>query len=229
MADQTSVTWSAHLRTLCLKYRLLDPLQLLQSGQVWKMQKWAELTRTQVTVHRETELREKSKSNSKMKYLNVQIQGFSGIPHPVLLNISNTQDIMRLRHHIKIFAGDFLTAERLAADNGSDHKCKLRHAQVEDLDHVLTQCRASTDIRERILPELLNTVLQAQPDCSILLCPVQAQHLTQFILDCTSLNLPSSCRVVVHNPAAGRVFHVARNWCFGISRARARLLQTNKT
>ena len=213
MADQTSVTWSAHLRTLCLKYRLHDPLQLLQSGQVWKKQKWTELTRTLVTVHHENELREKSKSNSKMKYLNVQIQGLSGIPHPALLNISNTQDIMMLRHHIKIFAGDFLTAERLAADNGSDHKCKLRHAQVEDLDHVLTQCRASTDIRERILPELINTVLQAQPGCSILLSPVQAQHLTQFILDCTSLNLPSSCRVVVHNPAAGRVFHVPRNWC----------------
>ena len=123
-----------------------------------------------------------------------------------------------------------LTAERLAIDTGSNPQCKLCLAPVESTEHVLTQCRATADIHSRMLPELLNIVLQVQPNCSILSSHLQAQCLTQFILDCTSINLPATHRIATHNPYVGKIFTVARNWCYGISRARARLLQQlNKT
>ena len=36
-----------------------------------------------------------------MKYLNVQLSGLTGAPHPALRNISTTQDVKKLRHHLK--------------------------------------------------------------------------------------------------------------------------------
>ena len=224
MAQSNSVTWSAHLRTLCLKYNLPNPITLLSSS-IWKKQAWATLVKTNITVHYEKLLRTQAKTNSKMEYLNVQVQGLTGTPHPALHSIYCTQDVRRLRHHVKFLIGDIMTAERLAIDNGTSPKCKLCEAPVESTKHALTQCAATSDIHRRMLPELLNVVLQVHPICSILNATTQPHYLTQFILDCTSLNLPESHRIAAHNPSVGLVFAVARNWCYGVSRLRARLLQ----
>ena len=133
--------------------------------------------------------------------------------------------MLRLRQHIKFLTGDYLTAERLHRDNGSNPQCKLCYAPLESVQHVLTQCTATIDIHNRMLPELLNVVLRVHPTCDFLRKGMQAQHLTQFLLDCTYLNLPPNCRVGAHNPNVGEIFTVSRNWCFAISRARSRLLQ----
>ena len=159
-----------------------------------------------------------------MKYLNVQVQGLSGVPHPALLNIENVQEIAKLRAHIKLLSGDFLTAERLHKDNGKSAQCRLCPALVESVSHVLTQCRATSDIHSRMLPELLNTVASVDSSCSILELQNQTQYLTQFLLDCTSLNLPAKCRIPAHNPTVHQIFAVSRNWCYATTKERARLL-----
>ena len=200
MADEKSTTWSAHLRTLCLKYKLPDPLELLQNGKIWDKTKWTTMTTTLVTVHFERSLREEAKRNSKMQNLNVQVQGLSGAPHPALLNVKSMQDVQKIHHHLKILTGDFRTAERLALNNGTSPQCKLCLAPVESTAHALTECSATSDIHSHMLPELLNTVLQVQPNCTILYSPTHPQWLTQFILDCTSPNLPALHRVAAHNP-----------------------------
>lgn len=224
MADKSSLTWSAHLRILCLKYNLPDPLQLLQGAEIWQKSDWSLLVTNRVTVFHERSLRELAATNSKMQYLNVQVQGLSGTPHPALMNIYNMQEVKKLRLHIKFLSGDFLTAERQALDNGTNPQCKLCLFPEETVEHVLTQCRATADTHGRLLPELLNTVLQVQPNCAILSTPIQLQYLTQFLLDCTSLNLPATYRVPAHNPHVFHIFAVSRNWCYAISSARTRLL-----
>jgi hypothetical protein len=222
MADDNSRTWSAHLRILCMKYNIPNPLELLNEG-VWNKSRWTTLVKTRITVYFETLLRQKATLNSKMKYLNVQVQGLSGVPHPALLNIITTQDALKLRHHLKLLSRDFLTAERMALDTGSNPQCKLCSASVESTEHVVTMCRATADIRGRLLPELLNTVLSVQPNCLII--NSQSQHLAQFVLDCTSLNLPAAYRIAAHNPRVSDVFRISRHWCFAISKARARILK----
>ena len=227
MTDNKSLTWSAHLRNLCLKYNLPDPLKLLESNDVWPKTKWITEIKTKITIYHEKELRQQAALNSKMVYLNVQLQGLSGCPHPVLQNINNMQEVKKLRIHLKFLTGDFLTAERLAKDTGSDPRCKLCPSPEESTNHVLTQCKATQDIKNRLLPELLNVIALVQPSCTLLLSP-QPKYLTQFLLDCTSPNLPCSIRIPSHNPRVAEVFQVSRNWCYGIGRARARLL-ANKT
>ena len=225
MSNSNSTTWSNHIQLLCQKYGLPGPLSLMEKGTAWTKSSWKCLVKTKVTVFYENELRKQSLSNSKMNLLNTQLSGLSGRPHPALRNIRTTQDAKKLRHHLKFLTGDYITAERLALNQPNlDPACKLCQATVESTEHVLVACRATAEIRQRILPDLLNTVALVQPNSSILQNPSPTE-LTQFILDCTSFNLSDSARIPAHNPGISGIFEVSRDWCFAMSNERARLLR----
>ena len=51
-----------------------------------------------------------------MTYLNVQLHGLSGRPHPALQHVYNTQDVKKLRLHLKFLTGDYLKKDKLALD-----------------------------------------------------------------------------------------------------------------
>ena len=130
-----------------------------------------------------------------MTYLNVQLHGLSGHPHPVLDNIYTTQDVKKLRLHLKFLAGDYLTNDRLALDQpGRSPTCSLC-VGLDSIEHVIYSCRATAPVRSRLLPELLNVVARVHPTCDILSKLHPADIMTQFILDCTSYNLPNPCRI----------------------------------
>ena len=138
-------------------------------------------------------------------------------------NITRTQDALKLRHHLKFLCGDYITGERLALQHGSNPKCKLCPAPIESIEHVLTECRATNNIKEHMLPELLNTVVLIHPACEILNNP--HLHLTQFLLDCTSVNLLTGCRIAAHHPQVHEVFRISRHWCYAVSRGRAKQIK----
>ena len=211
-------------------YSLPCPLYLLEHVPAWPKDKWSTLVKTRVTVHHETKLRLKAQaqSNSKMCYLNVQLFDLSGHPQPEPMDILTTQDVKKLRLHIKFLVGDFLTAERVASDQPNiSPTCKLCSASVESISHILVQCCPLSEVRERLLPELLNTVSQVQPSSDILNNPSQ-QDLTQFILDCTSPNLNNNIRVPAHNPGIKFIFRVSRDWCFALTNERLRLQNSKR-
>ena len=226
MCSSNSTTWSNHLQLLCLKYDLSSPLSLLQSAAPWSKDSWTCLVKTKVTIWYENDLRRRSLRNSKMIYLNVQLCGLSGAPHPALRNIRTTQDVKKLRLHLKFLTCDFLTNERLSLDQPSlSPACDLCQAPVDSIEHVLAVCRATQDVRSRLLPDLLNTVARVQPSCSLLHNTASAGILTQFVLDCTSLNLPDSFRIPAHNPDISAVFKLSSDFCFSISSERSHLLK----
>ena len=217
MADARSTTWAAHVRLLCLQYRLPDPLLLLNEP-AWPKARWSTLVKTKIIIYSEHKLRERAEGNTKMHYLNVKLAGLSGSPHVALLNINTTQD------GLKFLTGDYITAERISADQGTSPKCKLCEAPVESTEHVLTACLGTADTRRRLLPDLLNVVSQVQPSSAIL--NAQDHYLTQFLLDCTSLNLPCSHRVPTHNPRVSEIFRISKDWCYAIGRQRLKLLKS---
>ena len=100
MSKTNSLTWANHIRILCSIYSLPDPLTLMNTP-AYPKQKWKELVKTNVTVHAEKKWRKESLKNSKMKYLNVNLLGLNGRQHPVLLNITTTRDIPKLRIYLK--------------------------------------------------------------------------------------------------------------------------------
>ena len=199
MSDTSSVTWSAHLTIIFLKYNLPDPLTLLASPP-WSKEKWKQYTGTVVTCYHEKALRHKSSKNVKLKYFNVQAVSLIGKPHPIISWLATTRDVEIARPHIKMLAGDYPCFSNLGHDRGIDPYCRLcsglSHQQPaeEDLLHILTRCRATAETRSRLLPALLNLLAQYHPDHGLLSEPAHST-LTQFILDCTSLSLPSSHRI----------------------------------
>ena len=226
MKTSSSTTWSQHVELLCRLYRLPCPLYLIESVPAWSKEQWKLLVKTRITVEFENKLRDDAKTNSKMTYLNVQVSGLAGTPHPALVGIRTTREAKKLRLHLKFLTGDFLTGERRSIDlPGSDPSCQLCLTPIETTEHILVTCRATAEVRERLLPELLNVVARVQPSCQILKKFTAAKLLAQFILDCTSLNLDNSTRVPSHNPGIMEIFRVSRDWCFALSNARASLLK----
>ena len=64
----------------------------------------------------ERNLREMATTNSKMKWLNVNLLGLSGHSHPVLHNLLTTRQVEQVRPQIKMLCGDYLTLDRLVKD-----------------------------------------------------------------------------------------------------------------
>ena len=185
MTDENSTTWSQHVRLLCRQYELPDPLLMTQNSIIPSKISWKQLVTTKVTVYHEAELRAKATSNSNLQYLNVQLLGLSGLPHPALHYILETREAMKCRAHIKILSGDILSFEKLANQRGTSPHCRLCPCPVESVQHILTECRATANIRERLHPELLNLVHDLQPANSLLQNNRNNQTLTQFLLDPT--------------------------------------------
>ena len=195
MASSNSLTWAAHVRILFQLYNLPDPVQL-QASPPWSKERWKSHTQVIVRTYHEAALRKNAAQNYKLQYLNVQALGLTSRIHPILSWVMTTQDTVIVRPHIRMLAGDYLCGDYLGRDRGIYPQCKLCRAlpmpQVvpEDIEHLLTRCRATAETRESKIPNLLNTISEFSPNNALLLNPGQTQ-MTQFILDCTSLNLSS--------------------------------------
>ena len=227
MADQKSTTWSHHVRLLCLKYNLPDPLMLLGQPPMSKSS-WKTLVKTRVTVFHENQQRLKAKSNSKLTNFNVDLLGLAGAPHPAVQYIKVPQEAMKMRAHIKMLSGDFLSYEVLANERGGSPHCRLCTAEVESVQHILTECSATSDTRQCLYPDLLNLISSIQPDSDVLNVRLEKSTLTQFILDPTSMNLNNSCRISFSHPRLQDLLDLSRAWCTGITKQRGRLLQALK-
>ena len=231
MTDSSSLTWSAHVRLLFELYHLPDPLTLLNSP-LWTKERWKMVAKSAVTTYHEVTLRKKAASNFKLSFPNVHITGLVGRPHPVLTGILTTRDVMCSRVHIKMLAGDYPCFSYLGSDRNQDSHCRLCQALSpqypppdENMVHLLTRCRATTDTRTRYTPDILNTISRHFPSNSILETSNHT-HLTQIILDPTSLNLPLSMRISPDHPDLPKVLSVCRNLCYAIHRDRSRQLKS---
>ena len=226
LSSTKSTTWSHHIELLCLQYGLPPPLLLLTEP-AWSKNAWNDLVKTKVTIYHERKQRDLALANTKMMYLNVKVLGLSGCPHPAIQNIFTTQDVKKLRLHVKFLTCDYLTNERLALNHpGKDPGCQLcPEAPTDSIEHVIMSCRATSDVRDRLLPELLNAVALVQPNSKLLEVLPPPSVMTQFVLDCTSFNLPDTVRIPYHNPQISEIFRISRDWCFALNNERCRLLQ----
>ena len=233
ISDSSSLTWSAHLRLLFQIYQLPDPLTLLSSP-LWPKETWKILIKTTITAFYEAIWREKASRNSKLFFLNVQVTGLAGRPHPVLSGVMSTQEVVRSRIHVKMLSGDYPCNSYMGSDRNEDAFCRLCQslaphlpAPCEDMVHLLTRCRGTADTRTRITPDLLNLIAHYLPGNDILVHPNQT-HLTQLILDPTSLNLPMTIRISPDHPALPEILAVCRNLCYAVHKDRTRKLKQLK-
>ena len=134
---------------------------------------------------------------------------------------------MKSRIHIKMLAGDYPCQAFLYEDSTACRLCQFHYPThpppTEDMIHLLTRCRATSETRARVIPDMLNALSQYFPSSLILNNPTHT-ILTQFLLDPTSLNLPLSARVSPNHPALPTILTSCRNICFSIHKDRIRQL-----
>ena len=135
-----------------------------------------------------------------------------------------------IRPHLKMLSGDYLCFAYLASDRGLDPSCRLcqslSHLPVpsEDLEHLLARCKATGETRNRYLPEVLNTVAKYFPTSKIL-NNTNTDILTQFLLDCSSLNLSQDFRIPNNHPNFIEITRHCSIMIHGIHRDRTRQLK----
>ena len=165
----------------------------LQNVQYPPKAQWKSLIKTKITAFHESDLRKKALGSVSLQYFNVQLLGLTGKPHASILSAQDIQSVEKLRIHLKFLTGDFLRYAKLARDQGCGSHCRLCSAPIEHTQHILTECRGTSEVRERLYPELVNLVADIAPQSSLLdQSATQDCLLTQFILDPASLNLPNS-------------------------------------
>ena len=144
---------------------------------------------TKITKYWESKLRKDAQSNSKMKFLNVNLIGLSGRCHPALCNIRTAKQVSRMRPHIKMLCGDYYKSKY---QGGSPHcrLCGTNEQTIENIEHILTTCSYYTDVRNRVISSMKTIIEKIDYIQSYETIFEDDLNLTQFILDCTSTNLP---------------------------------------
>ena len=95
---------------------------------------------------------------------------------------------------------------------------------VEDVQHILTACVGTAKIRETILPKIETAVGLSKSSVDFSSIKNSPHTLTQFLLDCTSLNLSNSLRVNFGDPNLKNIFTEARHYINAVHLERIRKL-----
>ena len=225
---ENSHTWCRHIRNLAKVYNITDPLLLIDLTP-FKKEDFKNYIRTMITIYYEKKLRYAAQQNSKMLYLNVSVKGLNGKPHPALENIVGSSQVKKAHAHIKMLCMDLYTYEMKASFQGGSPNCRLCEPSatpfmnVENLSHIIAICDAYKDIRRRILLQIEIVVRQSANHIDFQCILLNKELLTQFILDCTSLNLPT--RVSPSDEVCPRIFQLSRDLCFSILKKRISMLR----
>ena len=205
-------------------YGLEDPLSSLSKPSPVKSA-YKEMVLTKISAFHEKELKIQASRNSQMQYLNVNLSGLRGKNHPCLSNIITTQEVRKLRPHLKLLSGDYLTYKTQydRTQKGSPW-CKICEMQEnETILHILAICPHYEAVRNRIINEFANTCQLAKTNLNFDSVVESPNILTQFILDPTSFNLTN--RVHMNDPIVQHLFKLSRDLCFSIHSARMKKLK----
>ena len=130
--------------------------------------------------------------------------------------------------HLKMLSGNFLTYKTRAEQSGGSARCRLgcltpSGDEVEEtLSHVIGGCQATSVTRGKILGEMVSIVIRAQCPVNIDLIMSNEEFTTQFILDPSSLNLPS--RIDMSDPILPEMFRLSRDLCTAMDKQRKEML-----
>ena len=213
-------------------YGIGDPSKLISQSPPSK-DEFKNYVHTMITIFHEKKLRAAAANNSKMSYLNVSIKGLNGRPHVALSGIVTTQSVQKSRAHLKMLTDDLYTYEKKSKYQGGSSQCRLctepeqTTENTEDLEHILTICNTYSETRLRILNQMEILCMRAQSDISFNTILQNKRQLTQFILDCTSLNLTK--RISEYDEICPLIFNLSRDLCYNIMKKRNKELKLLKT
>ena len=124
-----------------------------------------------------------------------------------------------------MLCGDYYTYEMKAKYQGGSPFCRLcepKESNIENIEHILTICSNYEDVRIRVLSEIKNILEDIEYIHTYEPIFLDTLKLTQFILDCTSFNLP--IRLHFNDKKALEIFELSRGLCYSINKRRLQML-----
>ena len=225
----SSTSWFFHIRKLILMYNLPPPLALLQCPPPKKALR--SLIRSKVMDYWEVKLRQEAASLKSLSYFKPEFMSLQKT-HPLWQTCgSNPFEVDKAVIQARMLSGRYQT-DQLARHWSSNTEgiCQLPSCtgrEVGSLEHILLFCQALQPVRNRMFmiaskvseeSETLYTIIQW------VLNQTSKTILMQFLLDCSSL--PIVIRAAQHcsDDLLSRLFHVSRNCCYSMHRARMNML-----
>ena len=217
-SSENSRTWSAHIRHLSRKYGLEDPLISLRRDPPPKSV-YKEMIATKITVYHENLLRQSAARNDLIKYLNVSTIGLRGPHHPALSNLITTHEVSLSRPHLKFLSGNYLTYKIKSDQSGGSPRCRLCQSGCDEtVSHVITTCPGLAVQRNRLFSEFEELCTKTKTNIVFADILEREEELCQFILDPTSLNLPT--RVSLNDPLVPQFYKLSCDFCHIIDKTR---------
>ena len=164
-----------------------------------------------------------------MTYLNVSVTGLRGKHHPALANQITTFEVQKSRPHLEMLTKDYFTYEKRDDQSGGSPHCRCCGEKNDTLRpnetilHILVECSAYTDVRDRVFQEYETLCSRSQPSLEFQNILKDKNTLCQFILDPSSLNL--SLRVNINDPNLESFFRKSRDICYSIHNKRMNMLK----
>ena len=128
---------------------------------------------------------------------------------------------------------DYLTYGTLATQSAargstfSGH-CRICPGEWDDVRHILTECLVTQPAREALLPQVAKYLAEALPSLDWDSLCVDAQNLSQFLVDPCSMNLKNDFRVPLNVPNLSNLIALCRELCFRSHNLRSKALSVLK-
>ena len=225
-APDNSHTWCAHITHLARQYDMWDPVECLRRDPPARSE-YREYVLTKITAYHEKQLRSLARDNSCMDYLHVELTGLRGRHHPAIVNIKTTEEVQKMRPHIKMLCGNLLTYGMKYEQTGQGSpRCRICEYKYESVSHILGSCPKFSEIRGKILTEFAEILQKSKNGLKLEDFSVCEKALTQLVLDPSSMNLET--RVHLSDPILPELFNVSRDLCSALCKRRLNLLNEMK-
>ena len=214
--SEKSKTWSRYFIYLSELYGTDTPLLCLEQTPPDR-DTIKNYYKTKIIQFHEKEQRQLAKSNSSMKYLNVDLLGLSGKIHPIISNIYTSKEVETAIPHIKMLCLNYYTCELKSKYKGGSDKCpRCIDYKTDNIQHILT-----SHISEKgynILLDIEEICTRSDSQLSLNKIYQNEEDFCQFILDPTSMNLTS--RISFDDSYLSIIIKKCRDYCFIIDKER---------
>ena len=153
------------------------------------------------------------------------MHGLRGRHHPALANVITASEVKKLRPHLKLLSGYYLTFNaKYEQTNKGSPLCPLCSLENETVCHMIAVYSAYNAIRTRVMNEVGQLLLLCKNTrLNLTTITENSEIYTQFILDPTSFNLKH--RIHVNDPIVEPMFGLCRDLSYGIHTERIRQMK----
>ena len=223
----SSSSWFAQVRKLCVKYNLPSPITLL--SQPLKKENYKSMIKSNIIGFWETKYRQEAETKTSLLYFKPQFHNLRH-PHPLWTTCnSNSFEVNKSAVVARLLSGRYLSdwhCRHWSSDNPAG-LCMLCPDEETPgtLEHMLVTCTALNEKRK-----VLNKYIHDQTDDNDALRAVIAAEMSstvtntvQFLLD---PSVVSSVQIAVQQKkfTLEEIFAVTRTYCYAIHRRRLQLI-----